>query len=327
MQELIAIEKGQELTTLTTGLPEFIKLIKSKVDYKNIDIDSKKGRDEIVSNAFKVTKTKTAISKQIDALIDSKKEEIAPTLKIIDSLKSSKKTTNSELSDLSKSVRQVVTDWEEKDELRIAEEKIRLEKEALAIEIESGYASALIEDELFEMKLAQKLAEDLRLEAERSEKARIEQAARDQKIADDAAAKAKKDAEAKTAKAIQDKLDAEAKVKKAEVDRLAAIETARLQKVQSDKDAADAKIQAEKDKSAAIETARQAEIKRQDDEKAAAEAARVIVESNKKQVGFVLKGIKERIMKASGIDEITAKKIVNSIRKDERIAINYGDIC
>ncbi len=338
MQELAEIEQGQELTTLTSGLPEFIKLIKSKVDYKNIDIDSKKGRDEIVSNAFKVTKTKTAISKQIDALINSKKEEIEPTLKIIDSLKSSKKTTNSELSDLSKSVRQVVTDWEERDQVRIAEEKARLETEAIKKEKDYDESLAAVEDELFNMRLEKRLNEERILEAERVEKLKIEQEARDQKIADDAATKAREDAEAEKAQAIQDKKDAEEVAKQAEIDKLAAVEVARLAeikavadandaKIKAENDAKTAKIQADKDKKDAAETARIAEKKRQDDEKAAIEAVRLKVESNKKHVLAILKEIRERFMKDCGIDEITAKKIVNSIRKGGRISINYGDIC
>ncbi len=73
----------------------------------------------------------------------------------------------------------------------------------------------------------------------------------------------------------------------------------------------------------AAEQARLEEVKRQEDEKTFQKAEKLRVESNKKHVGSVLKEIKEQIMKDAGIDEVTAKKVVNSIRKIERITITY----
>ena len=127
--ELITLEPGQELGCLTTGLNDLIKKIKEKVDYSDVNLETKKARDEVVSNAFKVTKTKTAIAKEVDRLIDSKKKEIEPTLKTIELLKQSKKTTDLELSQLAKNVRQQVTDWEnaEAEKVLIEQEKIESE--------------------------------------------------------------------------------------------------------------------------------------------------------------------------------------------------------
>lgn len=121
-----------------------------------------------------------------------------------------------------------------------------------------------------------------------------DQKERDRMIADEAAASAKAEVEALKAKAAQD-----------------------------EKDAVQALIDGKKRIAEAAEEAKQAEIKRQEAEKAAVEAERLKIESNKKHVGAILKEIKERVMKDSGIDDATAKKVVNTIRKINRITISY----
>lgn len=325
MNDLVPIEKGQELKTLTSGLNRFLQLVKSKVDYKNIDIDTKKGRDEIISNAFKVTKTKTGIAQKIDDLIISKEKEIEPTLKTIKALKESKKITNSELSNLSKSVRRVVTDWEDDEEKRIEIEKIRLESEALVKEIESCYESALIEDELFDMKRSKRLEEE-RIEREASAlRSKTAQEARDKKIADEAADKAKSDAEAEKVKAIQDKIDAEELAKQAEINRLAAEETAKQQRIQSEINRIEALKQAKVREMQAAEASKQLEIKRQEDEKAAAAAAQAKIELNKRHIGKIRKQSKEDLMEILGVPEKLAVSIVMATTKGliRNITINY----
>lgn len=128
MSELIEIEKGHELATLTTGIKAFIERIKKKIDFVNYDVETKQGRESIISSAFKVTKSKTGIVKEINRLIEIKKLEIAPTLATIELLKESKIITNCQLSELAKKTRQVVTDWEIEQE-KIAE-KLRQEMKA-----------------------------------------------------------------------------------------------------------------------------------------------------------------------------------------------------
>lgn len=100
------------------------------------------------------------------------------------------------------------------------------------------------------------------------------------------------------------------------MDKIMAIEA---QEKKAEQQARDQKIAEE-----AAEAAKQAEIKRQDDEKAAKETKRLRIESNKKHAGSVRREIKERFMKVAGIDEKAAKKIVlEIISMDERITINY----
>lgn len=325
MKELAKINPGQELETLTSGLSNFITKVKREVDCEGIDVNTKKGRAEIISNAFDVTKAKTGIATKIDNLIVSKEKEIEPTLKIIKVLKESKKITNKELGELSKSVRRAVTDWEVGEQKRIEDEKVRLEAEALAKEKESDYELASIEDELFDMKLAKRLEEE-RIEREASAlRSKTAQEARDKKIADEAADKAKSDVEAEKVKAIQDKIDAEELAKQAEINRLAAEETAKQQRIQSEINRIEALKQAKAREMQAAEASKQLEIKRQEDEKAAAAAAQAKIELNKRHIGKIRKQSKEDLMEILGVPEKLAVSIVMATTKGliRNITINY----
>lgn len=320
---LIELKKDQRLSILTKGLDPLIAKIKEAAEGDGSDIDTVKGRKEIVSNAFKVTKTKTYLTEQIDNLIDEKKKEIEPTLKVISLLNDNRKIMESQLTSLSKDTRKAVTDWEEaeKERLLIEQEKLKTEKESEEKDRDHEIAN-FMHDNFCREQLEAIEAERINQEAIVA-KLKADQEARDKKIADDAAAKAKADAEAEKAKAIQDKIDAEEREKQADISRLAAEETARQQKAQAEKDAAAAKIQAKKDSDAAAEQARLAEVKRQGDKKAADEAERLRIESNTKHVGSVRREIKEHLMTTCGIDEPLAIKIVKSLLKTPRLTINY----
>ena len=190
----------------------------------------------------------------------------------------------------------------------LAAEKATIEAENLAIEIERCHEEALMLDKIMLIEAQEKISE---------------QQARDQRIADEAAAKATADAQAEKDRAIQGKLEAEEAAKNAEKWRVQALEDAKAAKIESERLAEEAKIQAQKLAESAAESARLAEVKRQQGQRDA-EAERVRkIEANRKHVGSVLKSIKEQIMKDSGIDDATAKKVVNSIRGIERIKINY----
>ena len=80
---------------------------------------------------------------------------------------------------------------------------------------------------------------------------------------------------------------------------------------------------AEQSRLAAIETARLAQIKVQEDEKKAAAAAREKLEANQKHVDSVRGEIKSHLMNACSLDEATAKKVVLALLKTDRITINY----
>jgi len=156
MSELIEIEQGQEIATLTTGIKAFIERIKKKVDFVNYDVETKQGRESIVSSAFKVTKSKTGIVKEIDRLIELKKEEIAPVLETIELLKESKKITNSELSALAKKTRQVVTDWEIEQEETAQKLLDEMKAKKLSEQLGFDHEYGLIMNRNFDLELADK---------------------------------------------------------------------------------------------------------------------------------------------------------------------------
>lgn len=81
--------------------------------------------------------------------------------------------------------------------------------------------------------------------------------------------------------------------------------------------------QAEKRASEAAAKATEEEKQRQYNERIAEDAKIAKVEANKAHTGKILKSIKEQIMKDCGIDEATAKKVIHSINKIERIKINF----
>jgi hypothetical protein len=327
MNELKLIEEGQELVSLTTGFDGFIdSLQKIEVDTSEVDLSKAKNRTAVIKKSADVTRAKSALNGTIDKLIESKTNEIQPTLDTIKLLKVNKKITGDELTVISKKVRKQVTDWEIEEKARTDAFNARLKEEREIKDREDDHELALPLNELFDIKKAQEAqrleaerVEQLRLEQEAAAKAKADKEERERKIAEQAAAKAKEEAEAEKAQAIQDKIDAEAREKQAAKDRLAAVELAKVQRVQAEneaesarikaaEDAKQAKIIADKNAKIAAENARLAELSRQqklvDDE-----AKRVAkIEANKKHVGGIRKEIKEQIMKDAGIDEATAKK-------------------
>lgn len=143
---------------------------------------------------------------------------------------------------------------------------------------------------------AQKERDD-QLQKEAADKARIEA----ETIAKEAAEKVERERDA----AIQAKADAEASTKQAERDKIAAEESAKLE----------AKVAAER--------AKQEEIKRQEDEVKATQAAQEKKEANKKHVGKIRGEAKKSLMKF--VDEETAVKIVLAIHSGDikTVTINY----
>jgi len=320
---LVEVKKDQRLAVLTTGLDPLIDKIKQAAESSSSDIDTAKGRKEIVSNAFKVTKTKTYLTEQINNLIEEKNKEIEPTLKIISLLKDNQKIMESQLSRLSKDTRKTVTDWEETEKEKLLAEQEKIRDEKLAEEKDRDHEIANFMHDNFCREQAEAIeAERIEQEAVAA-KAKSDQETRDKKIADDATAKAKSEAEEEKKQAIQDKVDAEEREKQAEISKLAAEKSERQQKIQAEKDAADAKIQAKKDSDAAAEQARLSEVKRQDDQKAAVEAERLKTEANTKHVGSVRREIKEHLMTTCKIDESLSIKIVKALLKAPRVTINY----
>lgn len=109
------------------GLEPFLQHVREQVaKYPVVDIGTAKGRKELASMAFAVTKSKTALDNLGKAVVDDLKE----IPKLVDA---SRKTMRDELDALAAKVRQPLTDWETAEAKRKAEEAERKAKMEAAI--------------------------------------------------------------------------------------------------------------------------------------------------------------------------------------------------
>lgn len=291
--------------TNTEKLAEYYAIVENHVAGVVHDTSTKKGRDQCASDAYKVTRTKTAVSK-VGAELSAHYKEIP---KKIDA---GRRWWNDKMDELRDKVRAPLDAWEAQEATRIKEHQEALEavrvltanldgrtSESLASLLAAAQAVELGEKwEEFEVEaarekdkaisvLTQALATQQKAEKEQAELAEFrrkqaeqEQKDREARIAQEAAEKARAEAEAK-AQAERDaaaKREAEAKAaaEKAERDRLDAIERQKQAEARVEAE----KLAAEQRAKDAAEAARLAEIKRQADAAAAEEAARKKREAN-----------------------------------------------
>ena len=229
--EIIKIEKGTEIVTLTTGINDLIELVNEKYGNNVFNIETTKGRKSIISNAYDVTKSKTFIARAIDETIKQKELEVQPTLDIIKHLKESKKHSNRYLTELSTDLRQSVTDYEEELSLVKLQEEIDL-SHGVAIEMNISHDKEVENKRLIDLAIKTEYENKLKEEAALKAKLEAEQkAADDIRIANEKVEQAKKDIIEAKIKADLEKEIAEAKrlqdIKDAETKRLNDIETAK----------------------------------------------------------------------------------------------------
>ena len=265
--ELVVIEEGTALQVLTSEdqVQKLIDEVQFKVD--NLDggtMETGVGRKKIISNANKAKKSKTALNKIIDDLINQEKTLIEEKTKgeqaKISALKASKIQLGEGLDNIYKSTRQKVTDFE--DELK--RQKEQAEAKARQIEIDNAHELAILMNEKFDKEL-----EELRLIEEENERKYQEQLAKEQ---------AQREEGLKRQAAEQARLDAERKAKE-EADRLrrekeaaeAKAEAQRQAAIQAEIDAENARIEAENQKQLA-EKQRIENEKRLEEQKREAEA-------------------------------------------------------
>ena len=191
----------------------------------------------------------------------------------------------------------LIEDYKIVREKQLLKEKELQAAKDLAFQLPLDHDEALLMNKMFDFEIAEKLRE---------------QQERDQALINNA------------------KAEAEARAKQAEADKITAIESAKLAEERENDRAKQAKIDAEQAELKRLEDVKQAqedatrrEIERQNAEKAQEEAEKKKIESNRKHVGEVRCEIKKHIMKASGIDEDTAVKVVKSLLKSPRITVNY----
>jgi len=283
----------------TNKLDEILKEIEKDALNLVADVETGPGRKQIISKAASVASKKVIIDKAGKELNEERK-------RLTDIVNADRKRSRNFLDNLRDIVRQPVTDYEEK-------EKIRIQAERIAVELEMAQEEAIAENDLFDRlqevnrKEAElKAQEDERLEKERVEQAKKEKIVREAKIATDAKEKAEKDAADAIEEANRLKIQAE--------------EKAKLDAAQAEQDQKDAVAKARQD-----EQKRQAEMERKKDE----EEQKAAEKANKKaqNVDHQRKTNREALedLKKSGIEEEGGKLLITLIAqmKIRHIRIDY----
>lgn len=117
-KELVEIKIENPLATFTAekGLDYLLVKVKEKVSDFKPDVSTVKGRSEIASIAYKITRTKTAIDKIGKELTDELKDKP----RIVDS---ERKRARDFLDNLAEEVRKPLTEWENNEKQRIQKNK------------------------------------------------------------------------------------------------------------------------------------------------------------------------------------------------------------
>lgn len=236
MNDLIQIEQiSTNALEVFAGESDTLDLLLKQIETEALslvpDVTTKKGRDAIASNAYKVSQAKSRIEREGKALADKQKE----IPKLIDA---SRKKSKDFLDALQARIKKPLTDWEA-EQYRIKAEALFIARiEAEKAEAERVYLlnweEALIMNDRFEVekekaaiKAAQDKAEAERVAKEKAEQDEKDRLAREEEIKRQAIA----EAEARQKAAIE---KAEADKKAAEQAARDAIENARIEKEQSE---------------------------------------------------------------------------------------------
>ena len=149
-KQLVNGEPGTSAATLIDSLDAILENIRKKVPVHDKDLKKKSDRQEIISDAYAIRKSKTFLSDTIDGLIEEQKKKIEPITNVIAQLKDSKKKSDKTLKLLAEETRAGVTDWEA-EQKRIADvETARVKAEELAAEVEEARELAELMDEKFD---------------------------------------------------------------------------------------------------------------------------------------------------------------------------------
>lgn len=304
------------------GLRPIIDAIKIKAKQEVNDVNTAKGRKEIASLAYSITRSKT--------YLDGKGKDYVATLKelprIVDE---ERRGMRQELDTLAEEIRKPLTEWEEAEAARIALIREKIEfivatgepldgptgdgfAEYSSIEIQ-GFIKAIediaIDDSFEEFAVEAAKVKDSALtqlrarfiivkneEEETAKKAKEEEArlkkeqeGREKKIADDAAAKAKKEAEEETQKKADEKAK---KIKDAQVEKDRKDKELQEKKDReaqekidkANKKAEDARLEKERiEKEAANREAEELRLKQEEEDRIAAEKADKELQARKKK--------------------------------------------
>ncbi len=336
---VIAPESALEVFTAPEGLQPYLQTIRSEIEAFEADVSTRKGRELIASNAYKVAKIKAYLDRVGKELADEQKE-------IPKKIDASRKLVRDTLSAWQEEVRQPLTAWEEAENRRISEAKAWITSTRAFLSITKLAAPVDIGDMLDALRaeevtlarfaeftgdadeakksalshLERTLAESIQREKDEAELARhrAEQAERDRIAAEQAEAEAARQREADAAEAARKKAEADAAAAVAEAQR-------REREAQETAERAD---QARRDAEQRAATAA-LEAREQAAREAAAVAAREQAEQRKREAD---KEHRRRInraavdaMVANGIAEACAIQVVSLIAtgKVPAIAIRY----
>lgn len=354
--QLVTIEAGTELAALSTkkGIDSLLNRAKDAV--KNSDggnLKTKVGRAKIRSNAFQATKLKTSMEKEAVKLINVIEKNIAPELEKIVNIKKYSKELGLGLDKIRSDTNIEVKAVEDELQAIEDEKQLKLKAEMLAKEKDNDHEVGLLMDEKFDREITDakiKFEAKAKIEAARLVQEKIDNDARiAREAAKEATAKAERLAQQKiddaiTAKqqAIDDKaqanrellasqakqelLEEQAKQEKLNNEWLAYISEAYDHNASIDRDRQTKFLaaQAETRRLADIETSKQNEIFRQQEEKRLIDEATAIREADKKHRGNINRAIL-KVLLDNGISEKDAKTMVKLAAKRElpHLVINY----
>jgi hypothetical protein len=125
--QLPAKEQALEVFSAANGIDPFLKVIRDEVDAFIPDVSTKKGRDEIASIAYKISRSKSAIDDLGKNLVSDLKE-------LPKKIDAERKRVRDLLDQWRDEVRKPLTDWESAEEERVQKHKLFI------VNIE-GYAS------------------------------------------------------------------------------------------------------------------------------------------------------------------------------------------
>ncbi|WP_149344740.1 hypothetical protein [Neorhizobium sp. P12A] len=291
------------------------------------DLSTATSRKKITSEAFRITRFKTAIDDAGKKLNEDRRKEI-------NAVDAKRRTVKADLEELAEDARRPLTQWEVQEEARVAsclaiikhiedcgngliggepqafgllfyelEQKIVINSDLGEFEDQARTAHRIATEKLTAAFEAHKKAEADRIEleklrAEKAERDRIERERAEQRLNEELKAK-----QAAEQKAHEERV-AQAAREQAEREAKAAVEKA-------EREAAAAIAKAEAEVSAVKEAAERAEQRRQDEIRREQEE-REHRERDREHRGKIMSAAKEALM-AQGIDEEPAKKIVLAI--------------
>lgn len=218
---LISLDKVSAVDIFTgSELDDLLKKIRQAAVMASFDVSTEKGRKEIASQAYAVSRSKTTID-------NAGKELVAEWKAKSKAVDESRKKARDYLDALRDEVRKPLTEWED-EQKRIEQEQI----EAARKREEEAERKRLAEIEAREAEIrkreqAIRAAEEAKRRQEESARIEAERIAREERIAKEAAERAEREkieAEARTKAAIEKaKLDAEEAARRAEEEKARAV--------------------------------------------------------------------------------------------------------